>query len=195
MGGFRRNPGLVYGFYDQRRAGLQKVRPNRAHLALAELAAAGRDMVLITQNVDDLHERAGSPDVIHMHGELLRALCLGCGQSMPWTGNLGPADLCPECGGGLRPDVVWFGETPYRLGEIAEAVSGCSTFVSIGTSGTVHPAAGLVRLARNAGARTVELNLEPSLNRELFDQGFYGPATGVVPAWVDAVLGEAGGRG
>jgi NAD-dependent deacetylase len=188
--GFRRNPALVYGFYDQRRAGLQKVRPNAAHLALAALAASGRRMALITQNVDDLHERAGSPGVIHMHGELLAALCLECGRSMRWTASLGPADRCPECGGGLRPDVVWFGETPYRLDEIAEAVKGCSTFVSIGTSGTVHPAAGLVRLAKGAGAEAIELNLEPSANRSLFDRGFYGPATEVVPAWVDSVLGR-----
>jgi NAD-dependent deacetylase len=145
-------------------------------------------MALITQNVDDLHERAGSRAVIHMHGELLRALCLACGKSLPWTGDLGARDRCPECGGGLRPDVVWFGETPYRLDETTSAVSRCSTFVSIGTSGVVYPAAGLVRMAKAGGARTVELNLEPSAGRDAFDQGFYGPATRVVPDWVDSVL-------
>lgn len=191
-GAFKRNPGAVYEFYDQRRRQLGGVSPNAAHLALARLEAAGIPVSLVTQNVDDLHERAGSRAVIHMHGELRSALCLGCRNSLPWPGDLGPADRCPACGGALRPDIVWFGETPYHLDEIERAIGRARTFVSIGTSGVVYPAAGLVRMAKAMGAKTVELNLEPSANQGAFDEGFYGLAATVVPAWVESVLAKSG---
>ncbi|MDR1040922.1 MAG: NAD-dependent deacylase [Deltaproteobacteria bacterium] len=189
--GFRRDPKRVYEFYDLRRRELASgnVLPNPAHLALARLAK-GEKIFLATQNVDDLHERAGSARVVHMHGELLKALCSLCGESCPWPGDLGAEDVCPYCGkaGGLRPDVVWFGEMPYHMEEIEEACSRADLFVSIGTSGAVHPAAGLVRIAKGCGAVTLEINLERSLNADFFDHGRYGPASRTVPEWVDDVL-------
>jgi NAD-dependent deacetylase len=185
---FRRDPRRVFDFYDLRRRELAKAAPNAAHLALAELEGAGAPMALVTQNVDDLHERAGSRQVIHMHGELNRALCQNCQGSIEWLSDLGPDDKCPKCGGPLRPDVVWFGEAPCHLPEIERALGRCTLFVAIGTSGVVHPAAGLVRLAKAAGAATMELNLEPSANKGAFDQAIYGPASKVVPAWTRSLL-------
>ncbi|MDR1045807.1 MAG: NAD-dependent protein deacylase, partial [Candidatus Adiutrix sp.] len=163
-----------------------RIQPNAAHLALAELEARWPEpFLLVTQNVDDLHGRAGSRNLRPMHGEMLKARCLFCGGVRPWPADLGRADRCPGCGrpGGLRPHVVWFGESPLYLDEIRQGLEKCRTFAAIGTSGDVYPAAGFVRLARAAGARTVELNLEPSRNAWLFDEGRYGPATEVVPAW------------
>jgi NAD-dependent deacetylase len=189
---------MVYEFYNQRRRRLAEAEPNQAHFALAELEKSGRPLVLVTQNVDDLHERAGSSSVIHMHGELKRALCLSCRKSCPWPGDLGPADGCPSCGGHLRPDVVWFGETPYRMGEIERYLSQAGVFASIGTSGTVYPAAGFLAAAKASGAKTVEVNLAPAigggggLGEGGVDEGFYGPATRSVPKWVASVLGGAG---
>jgi NAD-dependent deacetylase len=197
---FARDPARVLAFYDMRRRELVSggVAPNAAHVALARLEReAGEEVFLLTQNVDDLHERGGSSRVVHMHGELLSVLCGLCGGRSRHEGDLGPQDACPSCGraGGLRPDVVWFGEMPYRMEEIAEACSRSSLFVSVGTSGSVYPAAGLVRTAKACGARTLELNLEPSLNAGDFDEGLYGPATRVVPAWVDGLLAGGGGKG
>ncbi len=195
-GGFARDPERVQAFYNDRRRELTGglIAPNAAHLALAELEARRPgEFLLVTQNVDNLHERAGSRALLHMHGELLKARCQGCEGVSPWDKDLGAGDKCPHCGrvGLMRPHVVWFEEIPLYMDEIQRSLERCRTFVSIGTSGDVYPAAGFVRQARAAGARTVELNLEPSRNAGVFDQGFYGPATKVVPAWVEEML--AGG--
>lgn len=188
---FARDPVLVQRFYDDRRAALGRVEPNSAHLALARLDAEWRgDFLLVTQNVDDLHERAGSQRMLHMHGELRRALCTGCGAAPAWDGGLSSAPACPRCGvaGRLRPDIVWFGEMPYHMAEIERAIDACDLFVSIGTSGAVYPAAGFVGWARAAGARTLELNLDPSAGTPLFDAARHGPAGALVPAFVADML-------
>jgi NAD-dependent deacetylase len=181
---------LVQRFYDARRAKLGAVEPNAAHRALARLDREWPGgFLLVTQNVDDLHERAGSERLIHMHGELKRALCRACGTSHPWEGTLIDEPGCPACEArALRPDIVWFGEMPYRMDEIDEALSACDLFVSIGTSGAVYPAAGYVQAARHFGARTLELNLEPSAGSFLFDEARHGPAGTLVPAWVEEML-------
>ncbi|MEI6486217.1 MAG: NAD-dependent deacylase [Sphingomonadales bacterium] len=188
---FRRNPALVQTFYDQRRAFLAQVQPNPAHHALARLEAAWTgDVLLVTQNVDDLHDRAGSQRLRHMHGELLSALCAGCGAARPWQGPLTGNPPCPACRQPrLRPDIVWFGEMPYHMEEIGDALSRCDLFVSIGTSGAVYPAAGFVAEARAAGARTLEINLEPSAGTPMFHEARHGPAGTLVPAWVAEMLG------
>jgi NAD-dependent deacetylase len=188
--GFEADPDLVLRFYDERRRGVPSVVPNAAHRALARLEGAiGDELLVVTQNVDDLHERAGSRNLVHMHGELRRALCMACGARPEWTGDLIDRPPCPECGERmLRPDVVWFGELPYGLDRIEQAVVACDVFVSIGTSGAVYPAAGYVALAAAFGARTVELNLEPSDAIVPFDDVRAGRASEVVPAWVDEVI-------
>lgn len=193
---FRRNPALVQTFYDQRRAFLGQVVPNAAHLALARLEAQWRErglgeFLLVTQNVDDLHDRAGHNRLLHMHGELNSALCTACGAARPWRGPLLGNPACPACqrSGSLRPDIVWFGEMPYHMDAIGDALSRCDLFVSIGTSGAVYPAAGFVQWARDAGARTLELNLEPSAGTPMFDEARHGPAGTLVPAWVEEMLG------
>ncbi len=189
-----RDPDLVLDFYDQRRRALASVQPNPAHRALARLDAAwSGDLLIVTQNVDDLHERAGAERLIHMHGELLSALCRTCGARSPFAGDMMPRPPCPACGrtGGLRPDIVFFGEIPYRMEEIEAALSEADLFVSIGTSGAVYPAAGFVRLARAVGADTLELNLEPSAGTALFSASEFGSAGALVPAWVDRLLAAA----
>jgi len=192
--GFARNPHLVLGFYDMRRAALANVAPNPAHLALARLEREfpkqpGRELLLVTQNVDDLHERGGSARVLHMHGELNSALCTSCETRAPWLGTMIARPPCPVCHAPtLRPDVVWFGEMPYQMGRIYQAIETCDLFVSIGTSGAVYPAAGFVAEARAAGARTLELNLDPSEGSRLFHDSRLGPASVLVPQWVDEVL-------
>ena len=192
--GFARDPAKVHAFYNARRANLLKAEPNAAHRALAKLqaglAARGDELFLCTQNVDDLHERAGVVGVVHMHGELLKARCLACGAVHAWREDLSVQSPCPGCGGagGLRPDVVWFGETPYFMDEIYDALAGSDRFVSIGTSGSVWPAAGFALEARRAGIATSEINLEPSETAELFEERLYGPASEEVPAWVDRAL-------
>lgn len=193
--GFARNPALVHDFYNQRRRGMAGVAPNAAHAALATLEQGfAGDFMLVTQNIDDLHERAGSSRLIHMHGELGRALCANCGQRSDWPGDMSSADACPHCrsSGYLRPDVVWFGEMPYRMGDIWEALARCDLFVSIGTSGSVYPAASFVEMAHDAGARTVELNLEPSEGVTLFDEAVHGRATEIVPHFVGDLLERRG---
>lgn len=189
---FARNPTLVHRFYNMRRAALKDVRPNAAHEALARLQREFRGGVtLITQNVDDLHERGGSTDVIHMHGELTRIRCTLCEHvSSSWTADLDENTACPACGksGGLRPDIVWFGEMPYHMDAIEQQLAGARLFVSIGTSGNVYPAAGFVRLAKLAGALAIEVNLAGTEMSFAFDKKMTGPATEEVPKLVDWVL-------
>ncbi|WP_106814439.1 NAD-dependent deacylase [Microbacterium timonense] len=187
---FERDPHTVLRFYDERRRALHGVEPNPAHTALARLERAiGADLLIVTQNVDDLHERAGTRNLVHMHGELRRAQCLSCGARPAWDADLAPRPACPVCGERmLRPDVVWFGEMPYELDRIEQAVVAADVFVSIGTSGAVYPAAGYVALAAAFGARTVELNLESSDALIPFDDARTGPASTLVPAWVDEVM-------
>lgn len=189
--GFATNPTLVHQFYNDRRAQMKTVEPNDAHRALARLEHDFTGSVLtITQNIDDLHERAGSKNLIHMHGELGKALCTRCHNRLEWSGPLSAFDNCPNCGhsGCLRPDVVWFGESPYHMDIIEEALVRASLFISIGTSGSVYPAAMFVEEATRSGARTVELNLEPSEISEQFDERLKGPATEIVPEFVNSIL-------
>lgn len=189
--GFEADPDLVLRFYDARRRAAASARPNSAHRALARLerALGGDEVVVVTQNVDDLHERAGSHRLVHMHGELRSALCTACAVRVRWDGDLIARPPCPECGERmLRPDVVWFGEMPYGLDLIERAVIGCDVFAAIGTSGVVYPAAGYVALAAAYGARTVALNLEPTDPGPLFRDVRVGRATETVPAWVDELL-------
>lgn len=191
--GFGRNPALVQRFYNQRRAQLQDpaIRPNAAHEALARLERDYEgELLLVTQNVDNLHERAGSRRLLHMHGELLSMFCHRSGKHFRIAGDITARLKCDCCGaaGTLRPDIVWFGEMPYHMEEIGDALARCTLFLSIGTSGNVYPAAGFVAAARQAGAHTVELNLEPSQMRTHFAEHRYGPATAVVPALVEEVL-------
>ena len=191
-----RDPVMVHRFYDARRAALPTVAPNAAHRAIARLDAewAG-ELLIVTQNVDDLHERAGAKRMLHMHGELRSALCAECGARQGWEGPLGHRPDCANCAapGGLRPDIVFFGEMPYEMERIEAALAEADLFVSIGTSGAVYPAAGFVQTARHYGADTLELNLEPSAGSYFFAETRLGPATELVPAWVDEVL--AGQRG
>lgn len=190
---FARDPDLVLRFYDMRRAAIQGKHPNAAHRALARLDAEwGGDLLIVTQNVDDLHERAGARRVLHMHGEHLNAWCTACDARSRWTGPLIDRPPCPACGArALRPDVVWFGEMPYRMDEIYAALRRADLFVSIGTSGAVYPAAGFVRDARELGAATLELNLERSQGSAWFDETRLGPASSLVPEWVEEVLAAA----
>jgi NAD-dependent deacetylase len=191
---FARDPATVLAFYDARRRNLKSAAPNAAHFALARLerGLAERDglLTLVTQNIDDLHERAGSSGVVHMHGELLKAHCEACGSVRLWPDDLLPSHVCPECGrrGRLRPHVVWFGEMPFHLDEIDRALRRADLFVAIGTSGAVYPAAGFVAEARAYGVATCEINLEAADNANLFDEARYGPASETVPAWVEEML-------
>jgi NAD-dependent deacetylase len=191
---FARDPDLVLRFYDMRRAAIQGKQPNAAHVALGRLDAEwrgedGRELLIVTQNIDDLHERGGAARVLHMHGEHLNAWCTACDARSPWRGPLIDRPPCPQCGAAaLRPDVVWFGEVPYRMDEIHAALRRADLFVSIGTSGAVYPAAGFVRSARDLGARTLELNLERSQGSAWFHESRLGPATEVVPQWVEEML-------
>ncbi|MGQ0527902.1 MAG: NAD-dependent deacylase [Alphaproteobacteria bacterium] len=192
---FARDPALVHEFYNMRRRGLlnEKIKPNPAHEALARLEQewAG-PFTLITQNIDDLHERAGSKNLIHMHGEALRVFCTNCLHKTEWKEDLSAATACMNCGytQGLRPDIVWFGEMPYHMESIFEALSDCALFLSIGTSGNVYPAAGFVNHVLGQGGLAVELNLEPSLNSTLFHASIGGPAGPSVWDFVKALLAQ-----
>jgi NAD-dependent deacetylase len=188
-----RDPELVHRFYDLRRAALETVQPNAAHHALAKLDSAWPgDLLLVTQNVDDLHERAGATRLLHMHGELRSALCAACGVRERWEEALPPESECPNCGMlALRPDIVFFGEMPYEMERIEAAIAAADLFVSIGTSGAVYPAAGFVQTARHYGAATLEMNLEPSGGSHWFEESRMGPAGTLVPAWVDELLAKA----
>lgn len=187
-----RDAALVHRFYDERRAALRRVSPNPAHDALARLDREWRgELLIVTQNVDDLHERAGAGRVLHMHGELNSALCAACGARIVWRYELPPGSRCPECSAAaLRPDIVFFGEMPYQMDAIERALATCDLFVSIGTSGAVYPAAGFVQTARYHGAATLELNLDPSAGSAWFGETRLGPASDLVPAWVDEMLAD-----
>ncbi|MDU8929872.1 NAD-dependent deacylase [Alisedimentitalea sp. MJ-SS2] len=189
--GFERNPKLVLEFYNARRANCLGAAPNAAHEALARLQEGwAGEVVIVTQNVDDLHERGGARDVIHMHGQLDRALCADCGHRWDAPKEMFVEDACPKCSApATRPDIVWFGEIPYAMDGIMDHLAGCETFVAIGTSGEVYPAAGFVHQARAVGARTVEINLEPSSVVSAFEETWFGPATEKVPEWVGRLLG------
>jgi len=192
--GFERDPKLVQQFYNDRREQLlgPEINENAAHIALARLEQEfSGNVVLITQNIDDLHERAGSKDVLHMHGELLKKRCQKTGIISECKENLSIDDVCECCAqsGNLRPHIVWFGEMPFYMDEIYSALSQCDLFVAIGTSGHVYPAAGFVEIATSAGAKTLEINLEKSQIASQFEEGFYGMAGEQVPLWVDSVLG------
>ncbi len=189
---FARDPDLVQAFYDARRGRLAEVEPNAAHRALARLDAEWPGgLLIVTQNVDDLHERTGAKRLLHMHGELKSAWCLACDARMPWEEELSHGPACPGCGeaGRLRPDIVWFGEMPYDMDRIDAALMKADLFVSIGTSGAVYPAAGFVQTARYRGAHCVEINLEPSQGSIFFHETRLGRAAELVPAWVDELLG------
>ncbi|MGK2911869.1 MAG: NAD-dependent deacylase [Sphingobium sp.] len=185
-----RNPEPVHRFYDERRAKLAEVVPNAAHEALAELDHNWPgELLIVTQNVDDLHERAGANRMLHMHGELMSALCAACGTSKPWHDAMPPGTTCPFCNAPcLRPDIVFFGEMPYEMDRIDAALREADLFVSIGTSGAVYPAAGFVQTARHVGAETLELNLDPSAGSIYFHETRIGPASTLVPEWVRGLL-------
>lgn len=190
--GFARNADLVQRFYDERRAQVRGAQPNLAHLALGQLDREfGGELLIVTQNIDDLHERGGASRVLHMHGESLSAWCLACDARHRWEDPLRDSPPCPSCGeAALRPDIVWFGEMPYQMDRIFDALANADLFVSIGTSGAVYPAAGFVQQAAAHGARTLELNLEESLGSSNFDETRLGSASELVPRWVTEVLGE-----
>ncbi len=189
---FARNPVLVHDFYNMRRRGLHTVKPNAAHAALAELEAKmpADAVTVVTQNVDNLHEAAGSKNLIHMHGELFKAWCKACDEKMRWTDDMTASSTCPACkaAGKMRPNIVWFHEMPYEMDRIYGLLGECDLFVSIGTSGNVYPAAGFVAEARGNGAHTIELNLEPSEGASMFAEAIHGKASVIVPAFVKRVL-------
>jgi len=188
---FARDPDAVLAFYNMRRRKVLGVRPNAAHAALARLEAEFPGKVTtVTQNIDPLHERAGTSNLIHMHGEILKARCTACGDSMRWEADLSRDLACRTCSaaGRLRPDVVWFGEMPYEMDRIHDALETCDLFISVGTSGSVYPAAGFAAKALAGGAHTVELNLEPSRRSEMFVEAIHGKASEVVPAYVERLL-------
>lgn len=193
---FVRDPALVQRFYNERRRQLRTVEPNPAHQALARLEREWPgEVLLVTQNVDDLHERAGSRNLIHMHGELLKARCLDCGRVHRWEDDLDAGSRCPGCSrtGRLRPHIVWFGEMPFELDPIGQALERCSLFAAIGTSGHVYPAAGFVSLVPPS-VRTLELNLEVSQVSSAFQECRQGRASELVPAWVEELLAGKGSR-
>ena len=193
---FHENPSMVHSFYNERKTILldEKIKPNAAHAALAKLEECWQGKVtIVTQNVDNLHERAGSKNLIHMHGELLKALCISCDTVNVWPDEMNTESECKKCGqvGSMRVHVVWFGEMPLKMKEIEHLLRECDAFLSIGTSGNVYPAAGFVDLVSHYGnAKTVELNIEPSLNADQFSRGIYGAATEIVPQFIDRLMGR-----
>lgn len=190
---FAANPTLVYRFYNQRRAQLVEVKPNAAHKALVTLENnTPGDFTLITQNVDDLHKQAGSHNILHMHGELRKARCMKTSQVFDYSGSFDAASACDCCTitGHLRPHIVWFGEMPLYMNEIAAALQQADLFISIGTSGNVYPAAGFVQEALYYGAHTVEINLEPSQQQSQFHQHLYGKAGSVLPVYVNKLVAQ-----
>ncbi|MBK5932665.1 NAD-dependent deacetylase [Rhodovulum imhoffii] len=192
--GFAANPRLVHDFYNARRKNAAEALPNAAHAALARLEKAlPGEVLIITQNIDNLHERAGSRTVLHMHGDLFRARCTACGHAWDAPAEMAPGDPCPACAHpGTRPDIVWFGEFPYFMEEIWDALRRAKTFAAIGTSGSVYPAAAFVQDAARAGAHTLEINLEPSETVNDFAEARHGRASDLVPEWVNEVLARTG---
>ena len=190
--GFAANPDLVQRFYDERRKNVMEAQPNAAHEALGRLEGEWPgDLLIVTQNIDDLHERGGASRVLHMHGEALSVWCQSCDARHHWSGTLRDGPPCPSCGEvAMRPDIVWFGEMPYQMDRIFDALSRADLFVSIGTSGAVYPAAGFVQHASQSGARTLELNLEESLGSRQFEETRLGKASDLVPHWVKTLLEE-----
>lgn len=192
--GYAADPDKVLDFYNARRRNCLEARHNAAHTALGRLQRdyPGR-VTLVTQNIDDLHERGGSAEVIHMHGEILSALCDACGHRWGWQGDMTRSDSCPACAdnGNVRPDIVWFGEIPYHMERVCAALEDCDLFVAIGTSGQVYPAAGFVQEALANGAETLEMNLEASGAAGLFSRHILGPATQTVTHWVEEILQSA----
>lgn len=189
---FGRNPRMVNDFYNMRRHQLGEVKPNDAHRALARLEEyAGDHFLLVTQNVDDLHERGGSKHLLHLHGELLKKRCVWCGIVTPCVNDIHPEDSCSKCGraGGMRPDIVWFGEMPFFLDEIGMALEECDLFISIGTSSQVYPAANFFAIAASHGARTIEVNLAATARSDEFDEIMQGPASEQVPRLVARLTG------
>jgi NAD-dependent deacetylase len=189
---FAKRPLKVLAFYTARRRALlaSAVAPNAAHIALAAFERRFRgEFLLVTQNVDDLHERAGSQKLRHMHGELLRTRCANCGHEFASTADISTADSCPACGrvGRLRPAVVWFGEMPLFMDEISAVLGRCDLFIAIGTSGQVYPAAGFVEIARRVGARTVEINIEKTTASSLFQESVRSPASNAVPIFLERI--------
>ncbi len=192
---FERDPRLVQKFYNERRKPLldKEVYPNAAHIALAKLEKEfDGEFLLVTQNIDNLHEQGGSENILHMHGEVLKMRCKQTNQIFDCFGGIEVEDLCDCCGeaNNLRPHIVWFGEMPLYMERIASAISHCDLFISIGTSGNVYPAAGFVQTANQAGARTLEINLEQSLVANNFDDGIYGKAGDILPSWVNDFLSQ-----
>ncbi|MDR1529197.1 MAG: NAD-dependent protein deacylase [Burkholderiales bacterium] len=188
---FSRRPQLVQTFYNERRRKLLSVdiKPNPAHIALGALQRRFPETVtIVTQNIDNLHERGGAFNVLHMHGELLKVRCVRCATVIEWARDVEMGDHCAVCGAGLRPHIVWFGEMPFYMDIITDALRQADLFVSIGTSGNIYPAAGFVAEAKTYGAATLEINLEPSGNRAFFDEGLYGRASEKVPEWVNGFL-------
>ncbi|MCR5537319.1 MAG: NAD-dependent deacylase [Succinivibrio sp.] len=190
--GFLRDKAKVHGFYNKMRLSLADKQANPAHLALTRLQREWQSgkVTIVTQNIDNLHEKAQSKDVIHMHGELMSLRCERCDYAGFFDGESSVESVCPACGhkGCMRPDIVWFGETPYEMGVIEEHLSQCNLFLSIGTSGVVYPAAGFCRFAKAVGAQCVEFNLEPSAVGSSFDYGLYGKASETLPAFVEHLL-------
>ena len=182
------DPELVWKFYQARRRQMNEVGPNPAHEALAKLESELDDFTLITQNVDDLHERVGSKNLIHMHGELAKLRCESCAfvEEMMEDEHLGENFLtCEPCEGRMRPHIVWFGEMPMQLAEIQEALLECDVFIAIGTSGHVYPANGFLHTARRLGAHTIGINLDPPENVVFFDEFFQGKAGEILPLLVE----------
>ncbi|WP_131913460.1 Sir2 family NAD+-dependent deacetylase [Celerinatantimonas diazotrophica] len=192
--GYQRDPVQVQAFYNQRRQELldPKIKPNAAHIALAELSERpGIEVTLVTQNIDNLHERAGSQNIYHMHGELMKVRCVKTGKLYPCDHDIAVDEPCHCCtpASPLRPHVVWFGEMPLYMDDIMAHISQADLFIAIGTSGVVYPAAGFVRQASLSGAKTVELNLAPSQVESAFDEKYYGPATKIVPEFCHQIMG------
>ncbi|ORU94868.1 MAG: NAD-dependent protein deacylase [Cycloclasticus sp. symbiont of Poecilosclerida sp. M] len=190
---YARDPQLVHTFYNMRRKQLlgEDIKPNAAHTAIAQLEQSNQfNTLVVTQNIDNLHERAGTKNIIHMHGEVLKSFCARTGKRFQTHGDVNPESVCECCqqANGLRPDIVWFGEMPYQMDEIYDAISRCDLFLSIGTSGNVYPAAGFVDAANQSGAHTVELNLEPSMVESAFKEKVYGNATDVVENYVTSLV-------
>lgn len=194
---FVRNPELVQRFYNERRRPILngEIQPNPAHKALAKLEQTmvkdfDGEFLLVTQNIDNLHELGGSENVLHMHGEILKMRCKTTQQEYHCKTEISVSDRCKCCGtpGTLRPHIVWFGEMPIGMEQIYKSLSDCDLFISIGTSGNVYPAAGFVQIANQAGAKTLEINLEESQVASNFDEAIYGKAGQVLPQWVDQCI-------